>query len=491
MKTKLILLALLVCATSVAVMIGCGSDDDGGGTITGNTNDPNFASIADVNDGAAEMHVDLVVLNFGLMGGIEDNIASRASAGPAAAFERGRDVDVVEASYSYNSGSGWHVATIDSAWVVKWSSDGMTAWVDSTLYKGIDSLRFTDTAGAYLSHHFDTANLVQIESHSVLTILAPDSPTIYDTSSYTLAGHFAGTLTLNGTSHGSVDQPQTDTTCGMSGHFTQTFTGVTIDLQFLAMDYGCPTGGSVALNISLTPDCPDGVEPDSLEPSGNWAMTMTFHNGQMSMTASNGTTTWTRTDWCEPNPTEISSSDSSFVEDAIGGGQLGAFYYDIQLSEGLLGSGPGKAGRAPNIVQSAQFYDDFVVHTVGHNYANGWHIFTFSVYLINSGTDTTTVGGTDSVRVYEGGVVVEQPSDPDSLSRLDVRLHATWDRSYDEAHGKFHHRVDYSAVNYQGNRMASGSGAIADTAWGEYDNSPNGTCDVASALQSAAQCSDI
>jgi len=97
MKRWMILLLLAMSAIGLLLAAGC-SDDDDDELLAGDPNDPNFEGIVDIADGAAEMQVDAVMVNFALMFELEENKQSQSE----------HYAEIIDQSHDYNAASGWH-----------------------------------------------------------------------------------------------------------------------------------------------------------------------------------------------------------------------------------------------------------------------------------------------------------------------------------------------------------------------------------------------
>jgi hypothetical protein len=63
-------------------------------------------------------------------------------------------------------------------------------------------------------------------------------------------------------------------------------------------DEGCPPSGSIAMIASLTMECVNVPNADSLDVEGRWTASFNFHDPSMTVSFSDGTTLWTVTDEC-------------------------------------------------------------------------------------------------------------------------------------------------------------------------------------------------
>jgi len=424
MKRWIILLLLAMAAIGLLLAAGC-SDDDDDELLAGDPNDPNFEGIVDIADGAAEMQVDAVMVNFALMFELEDNKQSQSE----------HYAEIIDQNHDYNAASGWHVFEF-LARVVDCEDE---FYCDTTLFLGLDSLRLVDTAGAYMGYTPDPNEVAEMQMRGIFDVTESDGPVVRDTIAFVLTGDFYGPLVLNGTAHGAFEDQEADTSgCAMNGTFAQTFNNlaVDIDLFFGEMDSECPSAGSIALSMSFGATCEEGGVVPEYFMTGNWTVNYSFGGGQVTLTASDGTSSWSFTDWCGPDPTDLSVSDQEFVGDAMGD-MLGSFMYELPISFALLTElfTPPKTSWGGQSLQGP----DIVVNNWSHSYQNGWHIFSAEL-TITEWSETMTLAGVDSVRLYEDGVVMEETT---QFDRVDTRSHFFWTSGDGSRNGMIHHRFEF------------------------------------------------
>ena len=455
MKRWMMLLLLAMAAIGLLLAAGC-SDDDDDELLAGDPEDPRFEEIVDIADGAAQMQVEAVMVNFELMfslGGLKQSMPMH-------------EVDIIDLNHDYSAASGWHVFEF-LARVVECEDE---MYCDTSLYLGLDSLRLVDTAGAYLAYGPAQDEIAEMQMRGFFTITNSDGPIVYDTIALNLAGNFYGPLVLSGTAHGTFEEPEPDTSgCAMTGTFAQTFNNLAVDIElfFGGIDEECPSSGSIALSLSFGADCEEGGVVPGYFMTGDWTVNYSFGGGQITLTASDGTSSWSYTDWCGPDPTDLSESDQDFVEEVFGE-ELGTFMYELPMTFALLQKvfTPTKTSWVGQGLQEP----DVVVTSWTHAYENGWHIFTAEL-TITEDLHVINLAGVDSIRLWEDGSVVEQTYQYDGI---DTRSHFFWVGNRQGESGMVHHRFDFREQMVGQDYYARLNGTANDsvvTGWESFEGS--------------------
>ncbi len=448
MKRFLFLAVIAMGAMVFAFIAGCSDDETptGGGT-GGDTTVAEFSFASQELSDEGLRGIDMTLtLSFDLLDSIP-------SGGKGRAVERnfslqqdttGGDVTLLNLTYTYGYSSGWHVFTFDAIALEPDSTDTIDV-------SGVDSIQITSGGIPQIVVPM-TSDGLKIRNHFSMT-----TRVMHDTLSSSHSLDFTGdvlsqigTVTINGTGSDSVVTTYSDgvTDCDLS--ITNNLT-----INNVVMDNGsddCPTSGTL-VNIATVALACQGSGMDSLNVDGAWTVTWTFSGTSEHISFNDGTTTWSVTRECGGgnmnNPT-----DTTFVSDMLEDGALvDVVFRSVDLSIALLDSVPAGVSRKPGENYALQGNGEplFVILSPGvytYNPTTNWHIFNgFQVLVIDTFfNDTTTVNGTDSVKIFINGTPVQNVSVLDSLDGISTRAHVTWANNSGGENGAMDHSVDVTAV---------------------------------------------
>ncbi|RME27481.1 MAG: hypothetical protein D6800_05035 [Candidatus Zixiibacteriota bacterium] len=307
MKRLLFLTALCASVALLVFAAGCSdSNNSTGPGQVGDTTDPGFqkatgfmqdAQADDAMDNTMELSTTLLNTqfpNWGASSPLRGRLQSTAA----------DTISVIVGNYSYQN--GWHIFTFSATVIVG---------VDTAAsLSGIDSVRVRSN-GMVLNPPDSTLDELNIRAHLDTVIARGDSAT-FDGSAFhsmdlTLDQPIDPlTLTINATISQSmmatVDvNSGTDSaaTCDVTVSFDQNVNNVVLPMDSTGEPLECPTSGSRTTTATLGVSCNATNSLDSLHIDGTWTVTETvLTNGDIKIDYSDGTTTWSVTEACDPNP---------------------------------------------------------------------------------------------------------------------------------------------------------------------------------------------
>ncbi|MDF1544566.1 MAG: hypothetical protein P1R58_05630 [bacterium] len=299
---KRIFMLLILMGLAVALVSGCGDDDEdkiiGGAAtdtsfITGKANDPALA--------LAQGFVNTEDPFSGIALGMEFSTAFLAekfsgfskSAGSVAmgTAEDSVVIDTANFGYAYDAVNGWHIFTFV---VSAWEEDG---WFDSD---GIDSVKVLK-GGTFMPTPDSTFDALQIRAH--LAAAAADT-----SSNFNLASHHSAnisgvdnsvavdTITISAASTDSVVADiSTDTvSCEMTISRRTTAT----DIVMLRDNGDCPFSGTANILTGFNIECSGNLDSSFSAIEGLWSADITFAGSSATIIYKNGNTKWTVTEPC-------------------------------------------------------------------------------------------------------------------------------------------------------------------------------------------------
>lgn len=286
MKRLIFLATIGIVLTATAGFFGCAETDDAltGGdpqdSLGTGTNPPTteFALAGDMLDEVAttsgQTHLEVGMLL------VDDLMGSPTSRGPRYIATGSSGPIVVD---SMN-----HV----TEWFIFYYSASLVDWEDTINVAGVDSIRFYDASGSWLTQPDSTVDGFELNSHTEGSISSENgSATTASHGAITFDGSFGGQMTINGTIYDTVSFVDASTGCTYSLATVSTWTNLLIDPTAMETEGG-PSSGSLSLAASISTSCGAGAS-DSLEVSGDWTMNMTFSNGTSTITVSDGEQEWT------------------------------------------------------------------------------------------------------------------------------------------------------------------------------------------------------
>lgn len=264
------LLGAVIAILSMAVIIGCSSNDD---PVTGNpgtTPDPNFVVVQANVDKFIDSTVSF--LFAGLEGPsripADDSAIIRSQLGP-------EPPPGIGASYSY--GNGWHVVQI--AGVVNGSD---------FLYN--DSMKFLDTAGLAMETIIDPASLVY---KHIWGLTAIDTTVTHENYLGHMDIDFAGLNTDQAIINGNASVEIYSKNITVDSVVVRDFSiqvaigNIQVDKALSVWTHGCPTNGTISAVLTSIYQ-KDANAPDTT----TWSITASFTDGQVNTNVVSGSQSW-------------------------------------------------------------------------------------------------------------------------------------------------------------------------------------------------------
>ncbi|MGH8015203.1 MAG: hypothetical protein ACREBV_03335 [Candidatus Zixiibacteriota bacterium] len=287
---RLTLLGLsLIVAAAIALIFGCSSDSPTE-TEFGDTNSIEFQLVqAVVVNNSIQDVGNIVDLSWELFDSIPGVSPSPKSFSSRAA--QSEDIIVVD-SFNYSYAGGWHVFAF-------WARVTDTAEGDTADVSGIDSLQALDnevpqqipdstTDELYIRAHYDVA----LRN----TNIAGSADDSVDIENIDWSG--LNPTVIEGTVTENLQGTVSDSEVVIDFNFTNTLIADSIVANIGSED--CPSTGLLVLNSSIDISAirTIGASVDTLNINGDWEVSATFNNGDVTVTYYDGTTYWQTTETC-------------------------------------------------------------------------------------------------------------------------------------------------------------------------------------------------
>lgn len=290
MKRVFLLALTLLLASGLALISGC-SGNGSNNSEFGDTNAVEFQLVQEVVVNNSMGSVDNAVdLSWELFDSIPGVAVSPKSFNSRAAQSESDIIVIDSFNYSYNG--GWHIFAF---WA--WAADTVDG--DTADVSGVDSLQALDndvpqqipdstTDELYIRAHYDLSvrntNIVGSANDSVDIVNIDWSginPTVIDGSS---------TENLQGT--------VSDSQIVVDFDFANSLDADSVVANIGSED--CPSSGLLVLNSSIVISAVRtiGASVDTLSIDGNWEVSASFNNGDVTVTYYDGTTYWQTTETC-------------------------------------------------------------------------------------------------------------------------------------------------------------------------------------------------
>lgn len=286
MKRLIGLVLMTILAMGLVWLPGCDKESTSPKLKTGDTTDAGFLVMKELlGDGV--MGQDRGMINIALE--LTNQIPGAPTPLPAPFKNSVPGDSILVNSYTYLQ--FWHIFACSV-----FASDGS----DYFIFTGIDSLRFANADG-FVRYPDSTVNAMNTRYHFLVAAeLGASTAMMTDHGSWDITGEWDNFMRINGHSADTVDfhLVKNDTAyCNIGMTVGQTINNLYLDS--VAMDdKGCPPSGSIAMIASLTMECVNVPNADSLNVEGRWTAAFNFHDPSMTVSFSDGTTLWTVTDEC-------------------------------------------------------------------------------------------------------------------------------------------------------------------------------------------------
>lgn len=294
MKRNAILAAVLLLGLAVTLLPGCGDKDDqitGDNNILGDTSSPEFQFVDQFLGGDP---MDLTGHSFELTMSLFELIPPAGISGRGrvpAALAVSEDVLIIQ-GHTYNYAGGWHIFTFEAVVFDSFYQDTVVdvAGIDSfqVLVDGIPvQIPDSNFTGLNVRTHYNWSDRLWSESGA-------------SHHSLSINEHVVGADTLmmvNGSAHDSVSIDSLDEQgqCSLDLAVNQTLSNLMMALDSAS----CPTSGTLTSSVSIDLACQGiGADYESLNVNGTWTMSATIDGDNITVSFSDGTTTWTTTETC-------------------------------------------------------------------------------------------------------------------------------------------------------------------------------------------------
>lgn len=255
------------------LFIGCSDDEKAPTGTVGSLTDPEFIAVQEIIDAV----IDSTVANVGGAISSEGRIPADDSTIVTVFYGPNIPADIViDANYEY--ANGWHVLTLTT------TSDDFDA-----AYQ--DSIRFADATGTPME---DVVNptTINFRRHWSYT---PSDTTVTNVSfvgaaELDLADVDSNLGTLNGERSLTVNSKvvTADSTVWRDVVFDAQLSDIEFSISAIPQLSGCPQGGQILATLDMS------RQKDSQAPvATSWGVTANFDAGEVDITVTQGTTTWT------------------------------------------------------------------------------------------------------------------------------------------------------------------------------------------------------
>jgi len=298
--------AILLFAMSVILsVVGCGDDNNSTGSnlVVGDTSSARFqaadsflgeASLGDAMSVSSDLSAGLLNSQFPGWNG-----TSSPKTLPRNSSVMG-DTTIVSID-SYTFLNGWHIFSFSAAVMV-----GVDTFA---IVNGSDSVQVL-AGGTAQQIPDSTSNEIRIRNHFDWTLAGDTAGFRGDHSLDVLEDSLASVpiIKINATIDQSVFEdftvnPLTDSAavCFLRVDFSGNINNMTFALDTMGDAENCPMRGSMKLTANMALNCAAIITPDSLDVNGTWTVNSTvLTNGEIRTQFSDGTTSWTVTEPCDP-----------------------------------------------------------------------------------------------------------------------------------------------------------------------------------------------
>jgi hypothetical protein len=304
MKRKTLLAAVLLLGLAITLLLGCGEEEDeitgnGGGLLIGDTLAPEFQFVSEfLGEGSMEFVFHSLEMTMVLVDSIPGGGAPAKAGQPASLMPQ--EESLIVESYTYTYANFWHIFAFEAIVVDELTSDTIVdvSGIDSfqVLVNG-DPVQYPGPLfnGLNIRSHFDWMESSGFASgHSDHSLNLTAAPVGIDTA-ITITGSVYDSLGMY------VSDGQTQCLLDMAIELTLS------ELTFIGFMDECPTAGSASSTVRLDLSCEGGGSGyDSLNVNGTWTMTATVSGDVITVSYSDGTTSWTVSGPCDEPATSPS-----------------------------------------------------------------------------------------------------------------------------------------------------------------------------------------